>query len=70
MKKEFIILTTIGLLVVVGAFYWFAYRPVQIKKSCNVKAKNIHDQWYWANGGEYDDQSNNAYYECLRENGI
>ena len=41
--KEKIILGVIILLILGGAFYWFEWRPTQIRKECSGK---LLERWY------------------------
>ncbi|MCK4797620.1 MAG: hypothetical protein KAT05_09575 [Spirochaetes bacterium] len=56
------------LLILVGLFYWYEYRPSEIKKQCNKesveKAKNIED------GNQAIKIYDARYKSCLRENGL
>lgn len=40
-KSSIVILTLLVLLVLGGAFYWFEYRPSQIRKDCARRAEDI-----------------------------
>ena len=55
------------LLVIVGLFYWYEWRPNQIIKQCNYeaveKAKSIKD------GNQAIKIYDARYQSCLRENG-
>lgn len=58
------------IIVIIGAFYWYEYRPSEISKSCQNSAEIL----------SFDDGStqkivnsnlvNFRYQECLRKNGI
>lgn len=40
MKKNYIIITIIVLLIVGGVFYWYAYMPLKIKQQCSSEAQS------------------------------
>jgi hypothetical protein len=56
----------IALLILSGAFYWFQYRPSEIKKTCDEVAKNEAARSYGNREKNYDFK----YRQCLRENGL
>jgi len=63
MNKRILILI---ILVIVGLFYWYEWRPSQIKKYCNQWAldkSKTSDTTYNREGYE------NYYARCLREKG-
>lgn len=57
MKKQHWILIVIGLLLIGGVFYWYQYRPSEIRKRCSADLKT---------GTAYD----KIYNDCLRKNGL
>ena len=64
MKKK-IILGAIILLILGGIFYWFQWRPAQIRKECSR----------WINfrvlgGTRTAEEKELDYKECLREHGL
>jgi flagellar basal body-associated protein FliL len=65
MKKHtqrllFIILLTLLVLgISVGVFYWFAYRPSEIRKSC-----------YWETNEASPRVRDDVYRRCLMKNGL
>lgn len=53
------------LVVLVGAFYWYEWRPTQIRKKCAESANNYaHNSAYW------QDNYDKMYEFCQREYGI
>jgi len=71
--KEYKWFILIIILVLLLSFYWFEYRPSQIKKECSIWAVNQ------AKGGgltaylkeNYNSNVYNDYYtRCLREKGL
>ena len=67
MKKK-IILGTIILLIFGGAFYWFQWRPTQIRKECSK-----YDSEKVIESGRYIsifDRAKKTYEACLREHGL
>ena len=68
MKKGHWILVVIGLLLVVGWFYWFQYRPSHIAKYCSKWATDetggVKKSLFWAE--KYD----KLYSWCLNEQGL
>lgn len=67
-QYKYIILVT--LVILSSAFYWFEYRPVQIRKEC---AKQILISSGVASYAEYlkeTNQSEKEYKDCLRERGL
>jgi len=57
-----IVLVIIILLsLIVGAFYWFEYRPTQIKKDCS---------WTEYETGRWREARESEYERCLRRNGL
>ena len=51
-----------ALLIVAGAFYWYEYRPSQIRKSCERSAR-VTESW-----GDVNYET--AYQGCLRYKGL
>lgn len=46
MKKYNIVIISIVVLIISGfSFYWFAYRPTQIKKECSQKAEELKSNY-------------------------
>jgi len=67
-KNIFLMLS--GLLLLVSWFYWFQWRPSEIRKECQAVVKNKYDtltsaQRIWNTTG-----ANNVYNNCLVENGM
>lgn len=56
-----VIIITILLSLMGGAFYWFEYRPTQIKKDCS---------WTEYKTGEWREARESEYEKCLRRNGL
>ena len=54
--KIILIAILAGLVIIAGAFYWYEYRPTQIRKECN---KPLSSQL-----------SEKFYQSCLRSHGI
>lgn len=63
MNKKLVYTLTIGILIFLGAglFYWFEWRPSEIKKECAEKTKNSIAAFK---------MRDNLYDQCLRENGL
>jgi len=55
------LISTILLSLIGGAFYWFEYRPTQIKKDCS---------WTEYETGKWREARESEYEKCLRRNGI
>lgn len=61
------------LFLVVGAFYWWQYRPAQIRKECSSKYSDTirvtkpDNRSIWGTGSE---TSTNQYQNCLHQNGL
>lgn len=64
MKKQYLIITILIVLVLGGAFYWFEYRPSQIRQECIKKAK--------ASQGNvsFRETLEGHYSDCLRSKGL
>lgn len=64
----------LALVAIVGLFYWFEWRPVQIKKTCNAEAEskmpNISHSAYFEKNGGFLTQFNLLYDTCLRKKGL
>jgi uncharacterized membrane protein YhaH (DUF805 family) len=56
-----IIVISILLSLIGGAFYWFEYRPTQIKKDCS---------WTEYKTGKWREAKESEYEKCLRRNGL
>lgn len=52
---------TIILSLIGGAFYWFEYRPTQIRKDCS---------WTEYRPGKWREARESEYEKCLRRNGL
>lgn len=55
------IIITIFLGLIGGAFYWFEYRPTQIKKDCS---------WTEYETGKWREARESEYEKCIRRNGL
>ncbi|MBU3924462.1 MAG: hypothetical protein V1732_02730 [Patescibacteria group bacterium] len=69
MDKKLIFSLIIGILILgIGLFYWYEWRPSQIVKQCNKeaveKAKGIED------GNQAIKIYDTRYMTCLREKGL
>lgn len=63
LKRKWIFLIVLVLLIAGSLFYWYEYRPTQIIRNCNKKAmKSVMD----TNMDIYDE----VYSICLRDHGI
>lgn len=59
MKNIYIVIKILILIVILGGmFYWFEWRPSEIRKSC------AHE------GGFFRQYSNDRYIECIRTEGL
>lgn len=55
------------LLIIIFAFYWYEWRPVKIRKQCNIEAKEKNPtQLFQKINMDYE----NIYKQCLRKNGV
>ena len=66
MKKK-IILGAIIFLILSGAFYWFQWRPAQIRKECS-RFINLKVIGSWRTHSAEEKELD--YKECLREHGL
>lgn len=69
--NEYRNIIVIALLILAGAFYWFQYRPSEIKKDCAEWSKR--ESYYHVGGGEFkldDEEYDIKYKQCLREKGL
>ena len=67
-------------LIVTGLFYWYEWRPSEIRKNCNGQVLNkIHDTYknhpntmegFVLEQKTIDDDYESLYKQCLRENGL
>lgn len=65
MKKNKIILALLFLALVMFLFYWFQWRPIEIRKECGLKIfeQGKKEQWEaW--------KTNNRYRVCLIQKGM
>jgi len=70
------VLIVLGVAILAGWFYWYQWKPSEIRKECNSIAKKEeqeHTRESWVNfevyiedGHDYD----TTYTRCLRENGL
>jgi len=70
--KEYMVIIIIVLILILGAFYWFGLRPIQIKKECSTKYLN-----YYQSSGRLSNQGRlgqttgeESYLKCLAEKGL
>ena len=73
-------LLAISTIFVVSAFYWFEWRPTQIKKECNIssiknaqdfyKTKYSYEKQEIEKGYYLVDNYESYYKQCLREKGL
>lgn len=59
MNKTILMITIIIVLIISIGFYWYEWRPTQIKKSCALTATNFSP-----------DAQDNFYKNCVLQNGI
>lgn len=66
------IIIVITLLILGGLFYWFQYRPAEIRKQCVAVAREA-----MKNSGGFEIvtdanmvEGNKAYSDCMTENGL
>ncbi len=65
--QKWVILATIITISLVSLwFYWYQYRPSQIRSECNAESLEIVTDRYGVRWGEYDF----AYKACLRSKGL
>jgi hypothetical protein len=68
-----ILLGVVVLALLGGAFYWFQWRPSQIRIKCNDSAfkssMDSFDQSSYTQNGRMD-LKEKFYYDCLRYNGL
>ena len=71
-KKTIIISSILIILISGGAFYWFQWRPTEIKKECFRRSDEVKNLMIKAqkSGEQIDYTVNYIYKNCLRENGI
>lgn len=65
-KRRFIIYFILGIFILVGLFYWYSYRPSQIKKECATQAI---ERSRYGNNIKYEFVDIN-YNQCIREKGL
>jgi len=58
--KQYKFLILLGILILGFIFYWFEWRPAQIRKECAERSKSKI----------YNDRYSNIYNQCLRERGL
>ena len=59
------------ILIVLGiAFYWYEWRPMQIRKHCAFKAYNKRVGFLSLGQNLSTPQTEQLYKDCLRENGL
>jgi len=65
LKKNWfkVIIIIIILKVIVGSFYWFEWRPSQIRKECGVGLVSSGPDWKI-------EQGNARYKECIIKHGL
>ncbi len=73
--KEYKLIIILVLVVLGGAFYWYEWRPSQIKKECNGQAyfdsyTTLKAGEFFANQSQLQDRQKKLYDDCLRYNGI
>ena len=65
MKKQYIIYSVVdAFLLIVGTFYWYEWRPTQIKKECSRKSQSA----YRLDG--FGLTLDERYKNCLRNRGL
>lgn len=67
--KEYKEIIIIFLILILGAFYWYSYRPYTARKECNEETflKNNHgsiNSPYWL------DMQEKLYKDCIRYKGL
>lgn len=70
--KTILIAILAGLVMIVGAFYWYEWRPIQIRKSCQEKIEK-QDKELFANVVKsriMGVKEGDAYDFCLRKSGL
>ncbi len=64
-NKSRILLIFLSTILIAGWFYWFQWRPSEIRKECfkNISAKSGPENWT-------DSETNNYYRICLVKKGL
>lgn len=69
--KTILIAILAVLVITLGAFYWYEYRPSQIRKSCQEKIeKQDRELLESAIKSKIMGEGNDIYDFCLRKNGL
>lgn len=68
MKKGYWFIVVVVLLVAVYCFWWFEWRPANIRSSCGVYAKNNHKGC--GDNGDYNSCTTKVYLNCVHEKGL
>ena len=68
-SKAFVI--SIVFLIVLGLYFWFEWRPSNIKKECSYIAKEKAIEKGGRTDGKYRDEDREVYYKwCILERGL
>lgn len=72
MNKQFYTITAIVLIILGLSFYWFEYRPKQIKKNCYNQAQQdyVSPSYATAVGKTEMEVKNDYYNSCIMSKGI
>jgi len=71
-NKKIVLLILLGLLLLVGWFYWFQWRPVKIKQYCHQHAEE-NARVFSQNKGTFTEVRSvydRSYEKCLHEKGL
>lgn len=77
-KNKNVLLTIVGVAIIAGGlFYWFQWRPSEIRKECSKIAldgaikEHKSDYPYETRTGIYSNKAYNSYYDiCLQRKGL
>lgn len=70
-KKQYIGLIILVVIIFASLFYWYEYRPSQIKKECYNAAKEKAIERDGLSNGQFRKESYDTYYGwCLQEKGL
>ena len=71
--RKIILIIILLVLIICGAFYWYSWRPAQIRKGCNDSAFNSSmestDESSYTQSGRMD-LKDKFYKDCLRTYGL
>lgn len=68
LKNYYGIIIVLVILLVIGGFYWFQYRPAEAKKECNTKSVEYYKEAFSEADGDGDGKVSRSTVDGIEQN--